>query len=68
MPTRRHRCWLHPTDWRELWAPIRFCRAGGRCETCGQPHGRMVLHLGMPAGGTRRPADGATGMVGWCAV
>ncbi len=46
MPIRRHHRWLYPIDWRELSASIRFRRAGGRCETCGRPHGRMVLHLG----------------------
>lgn len=25
---------------------IRFRRANGRCENCGRPHGRIVLHLG----------------------
>ncbi len=25
---------------------IRFDRAGGRCECCGRPHGRRVVHLG----------------------
>ena len=25
---------------------IRFPRAKGRCEGCGGPHGRVVLHLG----------------------
>ena len=46
MPIRRHHRWLYPIDWRELSASIRFRRAKGRCEGCGQPHGRMVLHLG----------------------
>ena len=46
MPIRRHHRWLYPIDWRELSASIRFRRAKGRCETCGRPHGRVVLHLG----------------------
>ena len=46
MPIRRHHRWLYPIDWPELSASIRFRRAGGRCEGCGRPHGRMVLHLG----------------------
>ncbi len=46
MPIRRHHRWLYPIDWRELSASIRFRRAKGRCEGCGRPHGRVVLHLG----------------------
>ena len=46
MPIRRHHRWLYPIDWRELSASIRFRRAKGRCETCGRPHGRLVVHLG----------------------
>ena len=46
MPIRRHHRWLYPIDWRELSASIRFRRAKGRCECCGRPHGRVVLHLG----------------------
>ena len=36
MPIRRHHRWLYPIDWRELSASIRFRRAKGRCEGCGQ--------------------------------
>ena len=46
MSIRRHHCWLYPIDWRELSASIRFRRAKGRCEACGRPHGRLVVHLG----------------------
>ena len=46
MPIRRHHRWLYPIDWRELSGTIRFRRAQGRCEGCGRPHGRLVLHLG----------------------
>ena len=46
MPIRRHHRWLYPIDWRELSASIRFRRAKGRCETCGRPHGRLVVHVG----------------------
>ncbi len=46
MPIRRHHRWLYPIDWRELSASIRFRRAKGRCESCGRPHGRDVVHLG----------------------
>ncbi len=46
MPIRRHHRWLYPIDWRELSASIRFRRAKGRCEGCGRPHGRDVVHLG----------------------
>ena len=40
MPIRWHHRWLYPIDWRELSASIRFRCAKGRCEGCGQPHGR----------------------------
>ena len=46
MPISRHHRWLYPIDWRELSASIRFRRAKGRCEGCGRPHGRVVLHQG----------------------
>ena len=46
MPIAREHRWLYPIDWRELSNLIRFRRAKGRCEHCGRPHGRDVLHLG----------------------
>lgn len=46
MPIRPAHRWFYPVDWHELSAVIRFRRAGGRCENCGRPHGRVVLHLG----------------------
>ncbi len=46
MPIRREHRGFYPIDWRELSAVIRFGRAGGRCECCGRPHGRTVIHLG----------------------
>ncbi len=46
MPIRPEIRWLYPIDWRELSIAIRFGRAGGRCEGCGRPHGRLVVHLG----------------------
>ena len=46
MPIRRALRWFYPIDWRELSASIRFRRAKGRCECCGRPHGRTVVHLG----------------------
>ncbi len=46
MPIRREYRWLYPIDWPQLSAQIRFARAGGRCEHCGRPHGKLVLHLG----------------------
>ncbi len=46
MPIRPEIRWLYPIDWRELSITIRFRRAGGRCEGCGRPHGRLVVHLG----------------------
>ncbi len=46
MPIRPEYRWLYPIDWPQLSAQIRFARAGGRCEHCGRPHGKLVLHLG----------------------
>ena len=46
MPIRRDLKGFYPIDWRELSFVIRFERAGGRCEQCGRPHGKMISHLG----------------------
>jgi hypothetical protein len=46
MPIRPQFRWLYPIDWRELSTVIRFERAKSRCEHCGRPHGRVVVHLG----------------------
>lgn len=46
MPIRPSERAFYPIDWRELSASIRFGRAAGRCEGCGRPHKRVVLHLG----------------------
>ena len=46
MPIRRQFRWLYPIDWPQISASIRFDRAKGRCERCGRPHGRLVIHLG----------------------
>src|SRR5437660_4421731 len=46
MPIRIQHRWLYPTDWAQISAAIRFGRAKGRCERCGRPHGREVIHLG----------------------
>lgn len=46
MPIAPENRWLYPIDWPELSAMIRFERAKGRCERCGRPHGREVIHLG----------------------
>jgi len=46
MPIRPEQRWFYPIDWPQLSATIRFQRAKGRCEQCGRPHGRDVLHLG----------------------
>jgi hypothetical protein len=46
MPIRRQHRWLYPIDWQQISASIRFGRAKGRCEQCGRPHGRSVVHLG----------------------
>ncbi len=46
MPIRPEYRWFYPIDWLQLSAVIRFKRARGRCESCGRPHGGLVLHLG----------------------
>ena len=46
MPIRREHRSFYAIDWSQLSARIRFHRAGGACEGCGRPHGRMVYHLG----------------------
>jgi hypothetical protein len=46
MPIRRQHRWLYPIDWPRISARVRFERAKGRCEHCGRPHGRLVVHLG----------------------
>jgi hypothetical protein len=46
MPIRRQYRWLYPIDWPQISALVRFDRAKGRCEHCGRPHARMIVHLG----------------------
>ena len=46
MPIRPEHRHFYPIDWPQLSAVIRFDRAAGRCEGCGRPHGKTVLHLG----------------------
>ena len=46
MPIRREHRYFYPIDWTQLSATVRFQRAGGACETCGRPHGRIVYCLG----------------------
>ena len=46
MPIRKELRGFYPIDWRELSAVVRFERAGGKCEACGRPHGKMISHLG----------------------
>lgn len=46
MPIRKQDRFLYPVDWPQLSDLVRFRRAGGRCETCGRPHGQTVRHLG----------------------
>lgn len=36
---------LYPADWPQISRWVRFVRAGGRCEHCGRPHGRVVWQL-----------------------
>ena len=46
MPIRREHRFFYPIDWSQFCREIRFRRAGGACEGCGRPHGRIVYHLG----------------------
>ena len=46
MPIRRAHRHFYPIDWPQLSAVIRFTRAKGRCERCGRPHMKTVMHLG----------------------
>ncbi|MGI9451780.1 MAG: hypothetical protein ACR2QH_14250 [Geminicoccaceae bacterium] len=46
MPIKPALRWYYPIDWPELSASVRFDRAGGRCEQCRRPHGRIIHHLG----------------------
>jgi hypothetical protein len=48
---------LYPADWPEISRRVRFERAGGRCESCGRPHGIEVRVL--PDGRWMHPATGA---------
>lgn len=45
MPIRPELAPLYPPDWPQISQRIRFERAGGRCEGCGRPHGRLVFCL-----------------------
>lgn len=45
MPIRRELRWLYPIDWPLISREIRFGRARGRCESCGRPHGQLVIQL-----------------------
>ena len=45
MPIRPEHRWFYPIDWRQISRHIRFERAGGRCETCGRPHGEQIDQL-----------------------
>lgn len=46
MPIRPELIGFYPIDWKQLSDVIRFERAGGRCEQCGRPHGKLISHLG----------------------
>jgi hypothetical protein len=45
MPIRRELRPLYPKDWPRISRHVRFSRAGGRCESCGRPHGMVVRCL-----------------------
>ncbi|MCJ2106367.1 hypothetical protein MKK70_13435 [Methylobacterium sp. E-041] len=46
MPIRPEHRFFYPIDWSQLSREIRFRRAGGACEVCGQPHRQRIYHLG----------------------
>ena len=46
MPIRPDQRWFYPIDWKELSHEIRINRAKARCENCGRPHMKIVIHLG----------------------
>lgn len=35
----------YPVDWKQISQRIRFERAGGKCETCGAPHGKYIIRI-----------------------
>ena len=39
MPIRAEHRWFYPIDWPQLSAVIRFERAAGQCQRCGQVTG-----------------------------
>ena len=45
MPIRPELRALYPANWRELSHAVRFERAGGKCQSCGRPHGGVILCL-----------------------
>src|SRR3546814_15721837 len=45
-PATPEQRWLYPREWTEMWRPIRFGRANGRCEHGHRPHGQRVFHVG----------------------
>jgi hypothetical protein len=45
MPIRPELRVLYPANWPDLSREIRFERAGGKCQSCGRPHGGVVLCL-----------------------
>jgi hypothetical protein len=45
MPIKPELRWFYPIDWPQISRQVRFERAGGRCQTCGRPHGETVRCL-----------------------
>lgn len=45
MPIRPDLRWFYPIDWPQISRLVRFERAGGVCEQCGRPHGKIVYCL-----------------------
>jgi hypothetical protein len=45
MPIRPELRWFYPIEWPQISRQVRFERAGGRCQSCGRPHGETVRCL-----------------------
>ena len=45
MPIKPELRWFYPIDWPQISRQVRFERAGGRCQSCGRPHGETVRCL-----------------------
>ena len=61
MPIRPDLRWFYPVDWPQISHLVRFERAGGVCEECGSPHGRIVFYC-LPDGAGSIPRAGLGAM------